>query len=202
MSSIRSDYLTNLAGSLNEQRKQQELCDIIITIGERSFPAHRAILAASSRYFKAMFTSGFKESSADEVKIDGDPEVFETLLEFIYSGNLDLTSDESRQVELLQMVCYFQLTDVNTLCRLYARWIGNNKQHLRMDDIFKIADLSVGQGLQKLVEVAVDALCKRLKEIKACEEFLKSDSLSLLEMLLGQPHFTEAKEEEVRGGFR
>ena len=137
MSSIRSDYLTNLASSLNELCKEKELCDIIITMGDRSFPAHRAILAASNRYFKVMFTSGFKESSADEVQVDGDPEVFECLLEYIYSGNLDLTADECRQAELLQMAFYFLLTDATTLCGIYTKWIGNNRQNIRMDDIFQ-----------------------------------------------------------------
>ena len=202
MSSMRSDYLTNLAGALNEQRKENKLCDIIINIGDRSFPAHKAVLAASSRYFNAMFTSGFKESTADEVKIDADPEVFENLLEFIYSGNLDLTSDESQQVELLQMACYFQLTDVTTLCRIYAKWISNNRKNISMDDIFKIGDISVDQGLEKLVTVTLDAIRKRLKELKASEEFLKSNSMCLLEMLLGQEDFSEAKEEEVRAGLR
>ena len=76
-------------------------------------------------------------------------------------------------------------------------WSGNNRQHIRVDDIFKIADLSVSYGLQKLVIVAIDSICKRLKELEASEEFLKSGSMSLLEMLLGQPHFSEAKEEEL-----
>ena len=37
------------------------MCDVTITVEDRSFPAHKCILAAASGYFRAMFTVGCKE---------------------------------------------------------------------------------------------------------------------------------------------
>ena len=36
-------------------RSREELCDVILLVGYSRIPAHRAILAGSSPYFRAMF---------------------------------------------------------------------------------------------------------------------------------------------------
>ena len=43
------------------------LSDVILRVGDRKFPVHRAILAARSPVFRAMFTSNMKESVAEEI---------------------------------------------------------------------------------------------------------------------------------------
>ena len=40
-------------------RKNGQLCDVIIRVGEHDYAAHRVVLAATSPYFQAMFTSEF-----------------------------------------------------------------------------------------------------------------------------------------------
>ena len=42
---------------LDELRRSQHLCDIVIRVGGSEFHAHRVVLAATSPYFQAMFTS-------------------------------------------------------------------------------------------------------------------------------------------------
>uniref|UniRef100_A0A8D1XC66 BTB domain-containing protein n=1 Tax=Sus scrofa TaxID=9823 RepID=A0A8D1XC66_PIG len=37
--------------------KQQQLCDVILIVGNRKIPAHRLVLSSVSDYFAAMFTS-------------------------------------------------------------------------------------------------------------------------------------------------
>ena len=46
---------------LNDFRVQNLLSDVTIRVGSRDFPAHRVILAATSPYFQAMFTSKFQK---------------------------------------------------------------------------------------------------------------------------------------------
>ncbi len=43
---------------MNAFRKRGQLCDVVVKVGGREFPAHRVVLAASSDYFDAMFSSG------------------------------------------------------------------------------------------------------------------------------------------------
>lgn len=42
---------------LDELRCSRHLCDIVIKVDGSEFPAHRVVLAATSPYFQAMFTS-------------------------------------------------------------------------------------------------------------------------------------------------
>ena len=51
----QSHALTVLHG-LNEQRKTNTLCDVVICVEDQKFPCHRNIMAACSPYFLAMFT--------------------------------------------------------------------------------------------------------------------------------------------------
>ena len=46
-----------LLSGLNELRLKDELCDVTILVEGKAVRAHRAVLAASSQYFNAMFTS-------------------------------------------------------------------------------------------------------------------------------------------------
>ena len=55
--------------------------DVNLAVDGVEFPSHRAILAARSPVFKAMFSSGMSESKSKEVAIeDADPAVFRELL--------------------------------------------------------------------------------------------------------------------------
>ena len=39
-----------------ELREQRQLCDVTIRVGDHDFVAHRVVLAATSPYFRGMFT--------------------------------------------------------------------------------------------------------------------------------------------------
>ena len=73
-------YSETLLQGISNLKDQNELCDVTIKIGGRVFHAHKAILAATSDYFRAMFTSGFKETNEREIKIEGNAEAFKILL--------------------------------------------------------------------------------------------------------------------------
>ena len=52
-----SQQIKSLAFSVFEDlRRQKQLCDVVIHIGNAEFCAHRVILAAASPYFRSMFT--------------------------------------------------------------------------------------------------------------------------------------------------
>ncbi len=51
-------YSASAFAKMNAFRKRGQLCDVRVKVDGREFPAHRVVLAASSDYFDAMFSSG------------------------------------------------------------------------------------------------------------------------------------------------
>ncbi|KAG2442745.1 hypothetical protein HXX76_002827 [Chlamydomonas incerta] len=64
--------------------------DIVVHVGERSFAAHRLVLAARCEYFRRQFAGGCRDSNAAEVHLhDAEPEAFSQLLRHLYTGCVD-----------------------------------------------------------------------------------------------------------------
>ena len=54
--------------------------------------AHRVVLATTSTYFKALFDDGFLEKNSFRIELyDVDGEAVNTLINFIYTGQFEIT---------------------------------------------------------------------------------------------------------------
>ena len=79
----------HITSSLNQLRNENILCDVTIAVTNRTFPAHKAVLVASSEYFRAMFTSNLAESKQDKVSLyDVDAGAIEALIDYAYSNKV------------------------------------------------------------------------------------------------------------------
>ena len=76
-----------LLAQMNKMRLRTDFCDVRLCVGGRVFGVHRLVLAASGPYFAALFSGAMSEAHEEEVRIEGvEAEVFEKLLEFVYTG--------------------------------------------------------------------------------------------------------------------
>ncbi|XP_047213207.1 nucleus accumbens-associated protein 1-like [Girardinichthys multiradiatus] len=84
---------------LNEQRLQGLYCDVSVMVKGHAFKAHRAVLAASSSYFRDLFSSSnaaganSNETSPTVVELPPavQPQCFQQILAFCYTGRLSMT---------------------------------------------------------------------------------------------------------------
>ena len=97
---------------------EDTFCDTNLKMKGKVFKVHRVILAAGSDYFHTMFTSGFQERQSSEILLEyGDKDLFESLLQFMYTGDFNIYSDEV--VDTLEMANYYQIQHAVCACADY-----------------------------------------------------------------------------------
>ncbi|XP_055966794.1 myoneurin isoform X2 [Sorex fumeus] len=110
-----SHHCEHLLERLNKQREAGFLCDCTVVIGEFQFKAHRNVLASFSEYFGAIYRSTSEHNvflDQSQVKADG----FQKLLEFIYTGTLNLDSWNVKEIH--QAADYLKVEEVVTKCKI------------------------------------------------------------------------------------
>ncbi|XP_010148974.1 PREDICTED: transcription regulator protein BACH1, partial [Eurypyga helias] len=93
-----SVHSTNVLLSLDDQRKQDVLCDVTILVEDQRFRAHKAVLAACSSYFLSRIVGQVDAdliiTLPEEVTLKG----FSPLLQFAYTAKLILNKDNVSEV--------------------------------------------------------------------------------------------------------
>ncbi|NWS41462.1 BACH2 protein, partial [Probosciger aterrimus] len=91
-------HCTNILLCLNDQRKQDILCDVTLIVEGKEFRAHRAVLAACSEYFLQALVGQTENdlvvSLPEEVTVRG----FGPLLQFAYTAKLLLSRENIQEV--------------------------------------------------------------------------------------------------------
>ena len=110
--------MSNQAGSLDFS-KPWELSDVALVVEEEIFHVHRCILGMWSEVFSTMFTSQFKEKTAEEVPLPGkkSAEIKEMLL-VIYPTSAK-PIDESNYAFLLDLAKEYMMAKITEKCERY-----------------------------------------------------------------------------------
>lgn len=118
---ITASHQSNLLKQLNQQRHQELFCDCSVLVEGQLFRAHRNVLFASSGYFRMLLTQG-PDGLPDTVNATFDvftPETFTVILDFIYSGQLDLSSHNV--IEIMSAASYLQMNSVINYCKNFIK---------------------------------------------------------------------------------
>ncbi|KAG7494090.1 POZ-, AT hook-, and zinc finger-containing protein 1 isoform X1 [Solea senegalensis] len=86
-----SKHSAEMLHNLNVQRKDGgRFCDVVLRVGEESFPAHKAVLAACSEYFESVFSRPTEgDGDAKELEMHTiSPKVFKDILDFAYTSRI------------------------------------------------------------------------------------------------------------------
>lgn len=80
-------FKEDLLFNLNELRESKILCDTTIRAEGTDFAAHRCVLTAASEYFRALFTTDFKENETNVVELKSiTSDAMNEVLQFMYTG--------------------------------------------------------------------------------------------------------------------
>ncbi|XP_069039605.1 zinc finger and BTB domain-containing protein 34 [Lepisosteus oculatus] len=106
------EFSSTVLSQLNELRLQGKLCDIIVHIQGQPFRAHKAVLAASSPYFRDH--SALSTMSGLSISVIKSPDVFEQLLSFCYTGRMSLQLKDV--ISFLTAASFLQMQAVIDKC--------------------------------------------------------------------------------------
>nr|XP_057907841.1 zinc finger and BTB domain-containing protein 39 [Doryrhamphus excisus] len=81
-------HAAGLLAELNRCRQSRRYCDVFLQVGNRTFAAHRAVLACAGTYFNNLFTRSPSKSTAAISLEFISPANFEKLLTFVYTGEI------------------------------------------------------------------------------------------------------------------
>ncbi|KAG7241094.1 hypothetical protein INR49_025837 [Caranx melampygus] len=109
------NHSSDVLCSLNEQRRDGLLCDVILIVRDQEYRTHRSVLAACSQYFKKLFTVATADArdhhpAAAMYEIDFvAPESLTAILEFAYTSTLTVTASNVKEIlnaaQMLEIPC-------------------------------------------------------------------------------------------------
>ncbi|XP_057318225.1 speckle-type POZ protein B-like [Microplitis mediator] len=138
--------------------------DVILVVGDTIYTAHKLILSARSPVFLAMFTHEMKEKKENTVTIpDIDPEIFEKILEFIYTDSInDLDADAEC---LLESANKYQLLKLKSLCE------ESLSKSCSIDNAIKLMILADLYDANQLFEYVLEFIIKSIKDVIKTPEY-------------------------------
>lgn len=106
---VQIAFKDNVFLGFNELRNEGVLIDIKLNANGELLNAHKVVLAAHSKYFKKIFTSGFKESKQEVINlVDTDPNLFEKILDAIYKNNYMILNTWEDLLDTIDIIDYYQ----------------------------------------------------------------------------------------------
>lgn len=176
-------------------RRNNELCDVDILVGDRKFPAHRVVLAAHSPYFHAMFTRELNECRQREVRIhEVDETAMDTLVTYCYTSCLMV--NESNVQHLLPAACLFQMADVQRQCCDFL------KKQIDVANCLEIRAFADTHSCDDLLRFADQYAQDNFNQITRTDEFLEMSRRQLLDMISSNDLCVVSEEDVFDGVMR
>ncbi|XP_041357909.1 kelch-like protein 21 [Gigantopelta aegis] len=161
----KQNYSLDLLKSLNVFRSEASFTDAILCVGHEEFPCHRNVLAVSSPYFMAMFTSDLKESRNARICFsEVSPWTLKRIIDFAYSGRLEITPENAQ--EMLAAGNLFQYPDIVSACCEFL------EQQLHPSNCLGIENFAQMHSCDSLQQKAIKFTEENFSIVVECDEFV------------------------------
>lgn len=157
--------------------ERKQVCDVIIKVGGREFPAHRIILCATIPYFNAMFTNDLAERNQSFIELKSDDtqltaDAFESLLRYAYTGKISINFSNVQSIMI--GASFLALVNVQQACSEYLKY------RLNTLNVLNIKSFAFTLGCCSLFEASKRFIYRNFEEISKISDFL---NLSLNELV-------------------
>ena len=135
---MKTFRLTRADNALQTMQEFTTLCDVTLQVEDKTFQAHRLVLAARSPYFRGMFCGKFRESTIDSstpiVLHDLDSRAFRVVSDTMYSKEIELS--EENVTDVLYAAHMLQAIDLIEVCKSFI------EQNLTVSEYLKFLQLA------------------------------------------------------------
>ena len=185
-------HCSSLLNSFKKMSENRELCDVILTVGMKQFHVHKVILAASSPYFQAMFTSALQESAQKEINLKGtNAETVETLINCVYESTLTITVENATSV--LALAAQWQMEKVVEVCSQFLI------KHLDIENCLEMLFFADVHGCDVLKKATTDVSIVNFSGVCQTEAFVNAPVEILLEFLKSDILVVQSEEKLFEG---
>ncbi|CAG5126215.1 unnamed protein product [Candidula unifasciata] len=162
------DYGDIVMRQFQKLRAENELCDFKVLAQGRVFEVHRALLAATSDYFRVMFKGVMAESKQDTIDLKGvSADGLQQVVEFIYSGEMTLSGENL--TEVINTASHLQVASAIDVCSSYI------KSLLTFDNYEELISIADTYSLEAVVTYWESMIHERFVEFSNTQAFLKMD---------------------------
>ncbi|GAB5580924.1 speckle-type POZ protein isoform X1 [Prionailurus iriomotensis] len=166
-----------LADELGGLWENSRFTDCCLCVAGQEFQAHKAILAARSPVFSAMFEHEMEESKKNRVEInDVEPEVFKEMMCFIYTGkapNLDKMADDLLAAADKEITVPTDMPPHPGFVKMKLSWSDCHDSASR--SVVSLRSEVLKYALERLKVMCEDALCSNLSVENAAEILILAD---------------------------
>ena len=183
------DYSRILLKGLNDLRERKSLCDVELHVGDLVFYAHKVVLSACSKYFKAMFTGKMKESVKYRVDLHQvSPNALKDIVDFAYTGIVSI--NQINVQDLLATASMLHLEHIVDAC---CDFLMSNIHPCNCLGILNFSEL---HSCKQLWIQAFQYLEDHFMEVILFEEFLSID-INLMRKIFRSGNLNISSEEDV-----
>lgn len=158
-------YAPDLLKQLNNLRQEKVFTDATLCVQHEEIYCHRIILAASSPYFRAMFSHNLREGRDFRVSFqEVSPWTMKRIIDYVYTGNLEITTENAQ--ELLSAGSLFEFPAIVAACCDFL------KQQLHVSNCLGIEEFAMIHSCKKLQDEAHKFVLENFSSVVECDEFL------------------------------
>ena len=184
-----ASHSKDLLAVLQCLRSREELCDVILIVGYSRISAHRAVLAGSSPYFRAMFAGNMVESELKEITLHiGEEDAFNHIINYFYTSNLEIK--QTNVQELLPIAGLLQLRRVQKACCEFIR------RNISKDNCLGVFAFADSHSCLELTQSAHAYAVNHFVDVVQTEEFMNIN-IELLMKLISDNALNVMSEERV-----
>ena len=180
---IDKEYQNYFMKGMNQLRLNDEYTNVTLSSGDVHIRCHRVVLAVASDYLKAMFTCDLHESMSDSVQLKMEPETMVTIIDYIYTGEIELTVDNAEG--LVKACDILQLDTLKTACENFMiKQVGPSN----VVGFYKFAAL---YRLNQLQHKAMDLMKSEFNTVAFADEFKELSCTEVIEWIRQDDGYVE-----------